>query len=109
MKSFTPNSCRRPFLASIRKAVTSINSAIEEMTRRGTLFGVLGAYLYATLLVAGPWIFTVLGLINLSPTICDDYCVEKTIFRSIIIYNSMYALIITTPLAFIGGRYASEL
>ena len=89
--------------------MTNINTAIEAMTRRGTLTGVFGAYLYAAFLVAGPWIFTVLGLLNLSPTACDDYCTEKTIFRSIIICNSMYALVVTTPLAFISGRYASEL
>ena len=88
--------------------MTSINTAIEAMTRRGTLSGVFGAYLYAAFLVAGPWIFTVLGLLNLSPASCDDYCIDLTIFRSIVIYNSMYALIVTTPLAFISGRYASE-
>jgi polysaccharide biosynthesis protein PelG len=88
--------------------MTSVNTAIEAMTRRGTLSAILLAYLYAVLLVAGPWIFTVLGLLNLSPTICDDNCTDKTIFRSIVIYNSMYALVVTTPLAFFCGRYASE-
>jgi polysaccharide biosynthesis protein PelG len=88
--------------------MTGINTAIEAMTRRGTLSGIFGAYLYAAFLVAGPWIFTVLGILNLSPSICDDYCSDKTVFRSILIYNSMYALIVTTPLVFISGRYASE-
>lgn len=88
--------------------MTGINTAIEAMTRRGTLSGIFGAYLYAAFLVAGPWIFTVLGILNLSPSICDDYCSDKSVFRSILIYNSMYALIVTTPLVFISGRYASE-
>ena len=88
--------------------MTGINSTIEAMTRRGTLSGIFVAYLYAAFLVAGPWIFTVLGILNLSPSICDDYCSDKTVFRSVLIYNSMYALIVTTPLVFISGRYASE-
>ena len=88
--------------------MTSVNTTIEAMTRRGTLSAVFGAYLYAAFLVAGPWIFTVLGLLNLSPTTCDDYCIYKTVLRSIVNYNYMYALIVTTPLAFISGRYASE-
>ena len=78
------------------------------MTRRGTLSGMLGAYLYAALLVAGPWIFTVLGLLSLSAAHCDGSCADLTVFRSIVIYNSMYALIVTSPLAFVTGRYASE-
>jgi len=86
----------------------SVNSAIELMTRRGTLSGLLGAYLYAALLVAGPWIFTVLGLLSLNAVPCDGSCADLTVFRSIVIYNSMYALIVTSPLAFVTGRYASE-
>jgi polysaccharide biosynthesis protein PelG len=88
--------------------MTSINIAIEAMTRRGTLSGVFGAYLYAALLVAGPWIFTVLGLFFLSAATCDGTCIDLTVFRSIVIYNSMYALIVTSPLAFLSGRYVSE-
>ena len=87
--------------------MTSINTTIEAMTRRGTLSGVFGAYLYAALLVAGPWIFTVLGLLFLGAT-CDRDCADLTVFRSVVIYNSMYALIVTSPLAFISGRYVAE-
>ena len=86
----------------------SINTTIEAMTRQGALSSVLGAYLYAALLVAGPWIFTVLGLLSFSTATCDGICIDLTIFRSIVIYNSMYALIVTSPLAFVSGRYVSE-
>ena len=89
--------------------MTSSNTTIEAMTRRGTLSGVLGAYLYAAFLVAGPWIFTVLGLLGLGAATCGGgSCFDLTVFRSIVIYNSMYALIVTSPLTFISGRYASE-
>jgi uncharacterized membrane protein len=87
--------------------MTSINIAIEAMTRKGALSSLFGAYLYAALLVAGPWIFTVIGLLCLAAT-CEEPCTDLTIFRSIVIYNSMYALIVTSPLAFATGRYVSE-
>ena len=88
--------------------MNSINNTIERLTRRGTLSGMLGAYLYAAFLVAGPWIFTVFGLLSLGPADCEGSCAELTVFRSIVIYNSMYTLIVSSPLAFVSGRYASE-
>src|SRR5262245_30046732 len=88
--------------------MTGLGITIGAMTRRGTLSGPFAAYLYAALLVAGPWIFTVLGLFCLGPTTCEGLCTDLTIFRSIVIYNSMYAFIVTTPLAFVSGRYVSE-
>src|SRR4051812_8406594 len=88
--------------------MTSINITIEGMTRRGSLSGVFGAYLYAALLVAGPWIFTVVGLLGLSTGKCEGNCADLTVFRSVVIYNSMYALVVTCPLAFLSGRFVSE-
>ncbi|WP_212471166.1 exopolysaccharide Pel transporter PelG [Bradyrhizobium liaoningense] len=87
--------------------MTGINVTIEKMTRRGTLAGVFGAYTYAALLVAGPWIFTVLGLFSLGNG-CTGNCIDLTIFRSVIIYNSMYALIVTSPMAFVCGRFVAQ-
>jgi len=88
--------------------VSGVDNAIELMTRRGTLSGLLAAYLYAALLVAGPWIFTVLGLVSLDAASCEASCDGLTVFRSIVIYNSMYALVVTSPVAFVTGRWASE-
>ena len=85
----------------------SINIVIEGMTKQRALSSLFGAYLYAAFLVAGPWIFTVIGLLCVTAT-CDGPCTDLTTFRSIVIYNSMYALIMTSPLAFVAGRYVSE-
>ncbi|HTO67848.1 MAG TPA: exopolysaccharide Pel transporter PelG [Bradyrhizobium sp.] len=86
----------------------NVNVTIEAMTRRGSLSGVFGAYLYAALLVAGPWIFTVVGLLGVSMGRCEGTCADLTVFRSVVIHNSMYALVVTCPLAFLSGRYVSE-
>jgi len=88
--------------------MTSAKITLEAMTRKNALSSVFGAYLYAILLVAGPWIFTVLGLFSLGTARCDESCTGLITFRSIVIYNSMFALIISSPLAFFTGRYVSE-
>ena len=88
--------------------MTGINCTIEAMTRRGSLSGVFGAYIFGALLVAGPWIFTVVGLLGLSAGRCGGNCADLTVFRSVVIYNSMYALVVTCPLAFLSGRFVSE-
>lgn len=85
-----------------------MNVSLATPTRSETLSGTLALYLYAALIVAGPWIFTVLGLSVLGADSCNGPCADLTIFRSIIIYNSMYAFIVASPLAFFSGRYVSQ-
>jgi polysaccharide biosynthesis protein PelG len=88
--------------------MSSINATIEQMTHRRSMSTVVTAYFYAALLVAGPWIFTMLGIVGLSSTGCSTACDELTLFRSVVIYNSLFALVVTSPLAFFSGRYISD-
>jgi uncharacterized membrane protein len=81
---------------------------IERMTRQRSLSTIAAAYIYAALLVAGPWIFTMLGIVGLSSTGCSTACDELTVFRSIVIYNSLFSLVVTSPLAFFSGRTISD-
>lgn len=89
-------------------AMSSINTTIEWMTRQRSMSTIVTAYVYAALLVAGPWIFTMLGIVGLSSTGCSAVCDERVLFRSIVIYNSLFALVVTSPLAFFSGRYISD-
>jgi uncharacterized membrane protein len=88
--------------------MSGINIAIERMTRQRSLSTVAVAYVYAALLVAGPWIFTILGIVGLSSTGCTAACDQLTLFRSIVIYNSLFSLVVTSPLAFFSGRTISD-
>lgn len=88
--------------------MSGVNIAIERMTRGPALSGVVLAYGYAALLVAGPWIFTILGIIGLSAAPCASACGELAVFRSVVIHNSLFALVSTSPLAFLFGRYVSD-
>ena len=88
--------------------MASTNATLEWMTRQRSLTSIATAYIYAALLVAGPWIFTVLGIFGLSYAGCSSPCDQLAVFRSIVIYNSLLALVVTTPLAFFSGRYVGD-
>lgn len=81
--------------------MSGINTTIEWMTRQRALTSIAVGYVYAALLVAGPWIFTVIGLVGLSAGSCAAGCDQLPVFRSIVIYNSLFALVVTSPLAFL--------
>lgn len=95
------------------EAAKGVNVTLERMSRRRNLSSVAATYIYGALLVAGPWIFTVLGLTGLS-WVCrpmwngDRFYDDLAVFRSIVIYNSMFSLIITSPVAFLCARYVSN-
>lgn len=78
------------------------------MTRQRALSGVALAYLCAALIVAGPWIFTMLGIAGLSAVNCTLPCAQLPLFRTVVIYNSMFSLVLTSPLAFFLGRHAAD-
>jgi uncharacterized membrane protein len=88
--------------------MSGINITIERMTRQPALTSIVAGYIYAALLVAGPWIFTMLGIVGLSSAGCSADCDALTLFRSVVIYNSLFSLVVTSPLAFLSGRYIAD-
>lgn len=88
--------------------MSGINTTVERMTRQRSLSTIATAYVYAALLVAGPWIFTMLGIVGLSSTGCTANCDQLALFRSVVIYNSLFSLVVTSPVAFFAGRYVSD-
>jgi uncharacterized membrane protein len=88
--------------------MAGIGFTLQRMTKGNSLSVAAGAYLYAAFLVAGPWIFTMLGIAATSSIACDGPCMQVQIFRSVVIYNSVFSLVLTSPLAFVCGRFASD-
>jgi polysaccharide biosynthesis protein PelG len=88
--------------------MSTVNITLERMTRHQGLSFVAAVYVYSALLVAGPWIFTVIGLFGLGSASCLSACLNQPVFRSVIIYNSMFSLIFTSPLAFLCARHVSD-
>lgn len=88
--------------------MSGINARIERMTRQRALSGIAAAYVCAALMVAGPWIFTMIGVAGLSAVSCASPCEQLPLFRTIVIYNSMFSLVVTSPLAFFAGRHVAD-
>ncbi|MEH3148699.1 MAG: exopolysaccharide Pel transporter PelG [Methylobacterium frigidaeris] len=89
--------------------MAGVGFALERMTKGRSLSSTAGAYVYAALLVAGPWIFTVLGIGGVGVVACAAAdCAGLQVFRTIIIYNSLTTAILTGPLAFVCTRFVSD-
>jgi uncharacterized membrane protein len=88
--------------------MSATHATVERMTHQRALSGIAVAYLCAALLVAGPWIFTMIGIVGLSAVSCAAPCEQLPLFRTIVIYNSMFSLVVTSPLAFFAGRHAGD-
>lgn len=89
-------------------AASATQARFEWMTRQRSLSGVVLAYHCAALVVAGPWIFTMLGIAGLSAVQCSAPCDQLPLFRTIVIYNAMFSLVLTSPLAFFVGRQVAD-
>jgi polysaccharide biosynthesis protein PelG len=87
--------------------MAGIGFKLERMTQECSLSLTVGAYLYAAFLIAGPWIFTILGITGISLAACDT-CNTVKIFRSIIIYNSVFSFILVNPIAYVCTRFISD-
>jgi len=88
--------------------VAGIGFTLERMTKGRSLSVAVSAYFSAAFLVAGPWIFTVLAIAGASLVACERQCLEVQIFRSIVIYNSVFSLLVTSPIAFVCTRFVSD-
>jgi uncharacterized membrane protein len=49
-----------------------------------------------------------IGIAGLSAVGCTAPCEQLPLFRTIVIYNSMFSLVVTSPLAFFAGRYTAD-
>jgi uncharacterized membrane protein len=88
--------------------MAGIGFTLERMTKGRSLSVAVGAYLSAAFLVAGPWIFTVLAIAGASLVACETQCLEVQIFRSVVIYNSVFCLVVTSPIAYVCTRFVSD-
>ena len=88
--------------------MAGISFTLRAMTGSPWLSVAIGSYVCAMLVVAGPWIFSITGVVAISRIGCDGICASVTAFRSIVIYNSVFSLIISGPLGFLAARFISD-
>lgn len=89
--------------------MAGIGFKLRAMANRGDIASATQAYGYSLFLVAGPWIFTVLALLGITFALRPTTSwTEIQNFRSVIIYNFCFTLILTGPIVLAGTRYVAD-
>jgi len=88
--------------------MAGIGFKLESMTQERSLSLPMGAYFYGMFLTSGPWIFTILGITGIGLAACESECEPMQVFRSIVIYNSVFSFILANPIAYVCTRFISD-
>jgi len=89
--------------------MAGIGFALQKLTRRDDLLGILQGYSYSIFISAGPWLFTILSLAGIS-IIGEQQTDAEVIlyFRIIIIYNFAFSLVFSGPIILVATRYLAD-
>ncbi len=78
--------------------MAGIGFALQKLSRRGDILGIVAAYMHAALASSAPWLFTIMALaaviIYAGPTQLDF---DMLTIRMMIIYNFAFSLVFTSP------------
>jgi uncharacterized membrane protein len=88
--------------------MAGIGFTLERMTQGSSLNATISAYFCAAFVVAGPWILTVLAISGVSFIACSSQCLSVQVFRSVIIYNSLFSLVVTTSISYVCTRFVAD-
>jgi uncharacterized membrane protein len=84
-------------------------AAVSIKSRTSSLSGLAGACGYTVFLVAGPWILIVFAIAGLSYGACPtDECASLDVFRSVVIYNFLFSLMLAGPICLPLVRLVSD-
>jgi polysaccharide biosynthesis protein PelG len=89
--------------------MAGIGFELRKLVERDDLLGIAEGYGYAALAASGPWLVTILSLAAIfllgSPANSPR---ELAIFRTIIVYNFSFSLVLTAPGAIVMTRYLAD-
>jgi polysaccharide biosynthesis protein PelG len=89
--------------------MAGIGFVLRKLTRQDNLMGTFQAYVISALVSTGPWLFTIMALgtiTALSGTFTSRFVLTE--FRTIIIYNFAFSLVLTAPVYMIMTRYLAD-
>ncbi|MFH2129880.1 MAG: exopolysaccharide Pel transporter PelG [bacterium] len=89
--------------------MAGIGFVLRKLSRQDNLIGTAQAYVISALISTGPWLFTILALGSVSAIsgkfVAPGVLVE---FRTIIIYNFAFSLVLAAPIYMVVTRYLAD-
>ena len=89
--------------------MAGIGFELRKLSRRDDLLGVVEGYAYSAIASTGPWLFTIValsGVVMFGSRFVS--AADMAEFRLIIIYNFMFSLIISAPMAMVSMRHLAD-
>lgn len=90
--------------------MAGIGFALQRLSRRGDILGIVAAYVHAAFASSAPWLFTVMALaavILYAGPAHMNY--DMLTMRMVIIYNFAFSLVLTSPFYMVSTRHVSDL
>jgi uncharacterized membrane protein len=89
--------------------MAGIGFQLRKLIKEDNLTSIFCGYLFSAIITTGPWIFTILALGGIA--IIGKFFVsleQMALFRSIIIYNFSFSLVLSGPVLMVITRYVSD-
>ena len=89
--------------------MAGIGFELRRVVRQGGALGFIGASLAGTVVVAGPWILSLLGIVLIQRYAGLALSESPALFTSTIVYSSALSLVLFTGLHYVFSRQVSDL
>ena len=90
--------------------MAGIGFALQRLSRRGDILGIVAAYVHAAFASSAPWLFTVMALASVIIYAGPAYMnYDMLTMRMVIIYNFAFSLVFTSPFYMVTTRHVSDL
>ncbi len=89
--------------------MAGIGFPLRKLTQRDNILGLVQGYIYSALISAGPWLITVTGIAG-TTLVASQLAAPAEVsgFRTILIYNFSFSLVLSGPVALVTTRYVAD-
>lgn len=89
--------------------MAGIGFVLRKLVRRDTLSGIMQGYFHGALASSGPWILTILAIASIYMITRHMVATEAMAqFRTVILYNFCFALVLSSPVTVLATRRLSD-
>ncbi len=89
--------------------MAGIGFVLRKLARQDNLLGLARAYTHSALAATGPWLFTLFALASIM-SIAKEHLVDLELlnFRTIIVYNFSFSLVLSGPFFMVATRFLAD-